>query len=168
MRAQPGRRLVIGIGNDDRGDDAVGRHVARGLRSRVPTDVEVLEHDGEAIRLLELLAAANAAYLVDAAVSGAPPGTITRLEPAGRALPRSRFAASSHGLGLAEAIELAGTLGSLPRHLVVYAIEGADFSPGAPLSPAVAAAAVELEARLLKELEAAPAQRPKIEARPAR
>ena len=156
MRAQPGRRLVIGIGNDDRGDDAVGRRVARGLRDRVQGDVEVLEQDGEATRLLELLAAADAAYLVDAAVSGAPPGTVTRLEPAGAALPRSLFAVSSHGLGLAEAIELARALGSLPRRLVVYAIEGADFSPGKPLSPAVAAAAVEVEGRLLRELEAAP------------
>ena len=155
MTAPRPRRLVIGIGNDDRGDDAAGLAVARGLRGRVPAGVEVLEQDGEATRLLELLAAADAAYLVDAAVSGAPPGTIRRLDPAGAPLPRSLFAVSSHGLGLSEAIELARALGSLPPDLVVYAIEGADFSPGGPLSPAVAAAVVEVEARLLRELEAA-------------
>jgi hydrogenase maturation protease len=41
-------------------------------------------------------------------------------------------------MGAAEAIELARTLGRLPRRLVVYGIEGASFHPGAPLTPAVA------------------------------
>jgi hydrogenase maturation protease len=168
MTAQPGRQLVIGIGNDDRGDDAVGLAVVRGLRGRVPGGVELLEQDGEASRLLELLAAADSAFLVDAAVSGAPPGTIRRLDPVAMELPRALFAVSSHGLGLADAIELGRALGSLPRRLTVYAIEGADFSPGAPLSPAVAAAGIEVEGRLLEELEAVFGQRPKIEARPAR
>jgi len=156
----PQRRLVIGIGNEDRGDDAIGPVVARRLRDRVPDGVGVLERDGEATRLLELLAAADEAYLVDAAVAGAAPGTIRRLDPIDVPLPRTLFAVSSHGLGLAEAIELARALGSLPRRLVVYAIEGADFAPGAPLSPAVAAAAVEVEARLLGEIRAEPAPPP--------
>jgi len=36
------RRLVIGIGHPDRGDDAVGRAVARRLRARAPEGVEIL------------------------------------------------------------------------------------------------------------------------------
>ncbi len=148
------RRLVIGIGNPDRGDDGIGPIVARGLRAHVPEGVEVLEADGEASRLLELLAAAEAAWLVDAAVSGARPGTIRRLDPIAAPLPRSLFAVSSHGLGLVEAVELARALGSLPERLIVYAIEGAEFTPGAPLAPAVAAAAVEVEERLLGEIRA--------------
>ena len=49
-------RLVVGIGNPDRGDDAVGRLVARALRGRVPADVRVVEQDGEATALLAELA----------------------------------------------------------------------------------------------------------------
>jgi hydrogenase maturation protease len=160
MGAQPRRRLVIGIGHPDRGDDAAGLVVARGLRARVPEGVEVLEADGEATRLLELLAEADAAYLLDAAVSGAAPGTIRRLEPAEAPLPRSLFAVSSHGLGLADAIELARALGSLPRRLVVYAIEGEDFAPGAPLTPSVTAAGFEVEERVLAEIRAEPPEPP--------
>jgi len=151
------RRLVIGIGNPDRGDDGVGPAVARRLRARAPDGVELLETDGEASRLLELLAGADVAWLVDAAVSGAAAGTIRRLDPIAAPLPRSLFAVSSHGLGLAEAVELARALGSLPRRLVVYAIEGAGFAPGAPLTPAVAAAVIEAEERLLGEIRAEPA-----------
>ncbi len=158
MSAPQGRRLVIGIGHPDRGDDAVGRVIARGLRGRVPDGVEVLEMDGEASRLLELLADADAAYLADAAVSGAPAGTIRRLDPIDAPVPETLFTVSSHGLGLAAAIELARALGSLPRSLVVYAIEGVDFAPGAPLTPSVAAAGLEVEERLLGEIRAEPAQ----------
>jgi hydrogenase maturation protease len=160
MSVRPRRRLVIGIGHPDRGDDAVGRVVARGLRGRVPDRVEVLETDGEASRLLELLAEAAVAWIIDAAVSGAPPGTIRRLDPTATALPRTLFAVSSHGLGLAEAIELARALGSLPRRLVVYAIEAEGFAPGAPLTPAVEAAALEVEARLLGEVGGEPVRLP--------
>jgi hydrogenase maturation protease len=158
MRAGQGRRLVAGVGHPDRGDDAIGPMVARRLRARVPDGVEVLEVAGEATRLLELMAEADAAYLVDAAVSGAPAGTISRLDPIATPLPRNLLALSSHGLGLVEAVELARALGSLPRRLVIYAIEGAEFAPGAPLTPAVAAAAVEVEARLLSEIRTEPAQ----------
>jgi hydrogenase maturation protease len=148
------RRLVVGIGNCDRGDDGVGPFITRGLRGRLPEGVEVRESGGEATRLLELLAGADAAWLVDAAVSGADPGTIRRLDAAHGPLPGTMLALSSHGLGLAQAVELARALGSLPRRLVVYAIEGAEFAPGAPLSPAVEAAALEVGSRLLAEISA--------------
>ena len=62
---------------------------------------------------------------------------------------------SSHGLGLHQAIELARALGQLPGRCVVYAIEGASFEAGAPLSPAVAAGAVEATERVRAEIAAA-------------
>ncbi len=60
---------------------------------------------------------------------------------------------SSHGLGLAEAVELARALGQLPRSCVVYAIEGESFAVGAPLSPPVATAVADVAARLRVEID---------------
>lgn len=57
-------------------------------------------------------------------------------------------AASSHGLGVGQAVDLGGALHRLPGRLVVVGIEGTDFGPGPGLSPAVAAA-VEPAARLV-------------------
>ena len=45
----------------------------------------------------------------------------------------------SHAFGLAGAVELSRTLGTLPRHLVVIAVEAATFAPRPP-SPQVEAA----------------------------
>ena len=78
--------------------------------------------------------------VVDAAASGAPPGSVRRFEAHAAPLPAHLLRSSTHAFGVAEAIELARALGRLPPILDVYAIEGSDFSAGAGLSPPVAAA----------------------------
>jgi hydrogenase maturation protease len=148
------RRIVLGIGNPDRGDDGAGRKVARLLRRMAPDGVEVAEHDGEATALLTHLDGATAAYLIDACVSGAPAGTVHRFDVSKAALPQSLSRLSTHGFGLAEAVELARALGQLPRRCIVYAIEGESFAPGAPLSPSASAAVAEVIRRLGSEIAA--------------
>jgi hydrogenase maturation protease len=152
MASERRRRMVIGIGNPDRGDDAAGPAVARLLADMLPEDVGIVEHDGETTGLIAQLDGVTAAFLVDACVSGAPAGTVRRFDVAEMALPAASFALSSHGLGLAEAIELARALGHLPPFCVVYAIEGWSFAIGAPLSSPVATAVAAVAARLSVEI----------------
>jgi hydrogenase maturation protease len=149
-----GAFLVLGVGNPDRGDDAVGRMVARSLRTRVESDVRVVEQDGEVTALLAALQTAPRVWLIDAARSGAPPGTIHRIDcsAANPALPRGTV--SSHGFGVAEAIALARALGVLPAQCIVYAVEAEAFVSGAALSPPVANAADRLAARIAEEIRA--------------
>jgi len=153
------RSVVIGIGNPERGDDAVGRRVARRLRGKLPVDIAVVEADGEPATLLSFFKDAEAAILVDACVSGTPAGTIRRFDASAAKLPEAKFSVSTHGLGLGEAVELARALGQLPKRTIVFAIEGREFEIGAPLSQDVAAAVEEACARVLAEFalaEAAP------------
>jgi hydrogenase maturation protease len=146
------RCIVLGLGNPDRGDDAAGREVARRLRGGLPEGVTVAEADGEATDLLARLDDADAVYLIDACVSGAPAGTVRRIDAAREPLPPGAFGLSTHGLGPADAIELARALDRLPETCVVYAIEGAAFETGAPLSPAVAGAVEAVAGRVRDEL----------------
>jgi hydrogenase maturation protease len=150
--ATGGRTLVLGVGNPDRGDDAAGRAVARALVGALPAGIEVAEVGGEATDLLMRFEGAAAAFLVDACASGAAAGTVHRFDVSQNPLPQSAFGVSTHGFGLNEAIELARALGQLPPRCVVYAIDAAGFATGAPLSPAVAAAVVEVASRLRTEL----------------
>jgi hydrogenase maturation protease len=150
----PGGLRVVGVGNDMRGDDAAGLVVARRLRALAP-EADVIERSGEPAELLDALDdGGEGVVLVDAVFSGAPPGEIHRLDASEVALP---FAggASTHGLGLAETIELGRALGRLPPQLLVYGIEGGAFELGAPLSPEVARAAATVAAELLRLLEEA-------------
>ncbi len=146
------RCVVLGIGNLDRGDDAAGRAVAWHLRSFSPANVEILEHDGEGTALLARLDGAAVAFLVDASASQAAPGTIRRFDVSAMPLPDLALGLSTHGFGLAMAIELARALGRLPPRCVVYTIEAGSFEPGAALSAPIQAAVAEVAHRLCAEI----------------
>ncbi|MGA7476419.1 MAG: hydrogenase maturation protease [Thermoplasmata archaeon] len=152
--------LVIGLGNDQRSDDRSGLEVARALRPLLAGKVRVEECESEGIALLELWRGADRVIVVDAVRSGAPPGTVHRLEPGDGFLPGLRTATSTHGLSLAEAVALAKGLGCLPRHLVVYGIEAGDVGMGVALTPAVALGVREVTDRILAELESEPGRAP--------
>ena len=146
---------VIGIGSADRGDDAVGLIVARRLITRSLAGVRVVEHNGESISLLDYLSSAESTYMVDACMVGGPPGTISRFDVAAAALPHVAFGCSTHGMGLAHAVELARALGRLPHRCVLYAIDGRRFEIGAPLSQEVAIAAERVADLIRGELQCA-------------
>lgn len=148
----PVRQVVIGIGNLDRGDDGAGRFALRQLRGRVAADVRLIEETGEATALLAAVEGAAAAYFLDACSSGAPPGTLHRFDLARAPWPGFLLSRAPHGLGLAEALGLARALALLPARCVVYAIEGASFALGAPLSAPVRAQIEPLVARLAAEI----------------
>jgi hydrogenase maturation protease len=143
---------VIGVGNPWRGDDAAGLAVARLLRGTVSPEVDVLEREGEPTGLVDAWEGADAVWLVDAVVSGATPGTVHRLDASAQALPAELASASTHHLGIAEAVELARALGRLPARVVFYGIEAAGAEPGNELSPEVEAAVEQVAAALREEV----------------
>ncbi len=126
--------LVIGIGNQFRCDDAVGLLVARELASLNIPNVTVIEHSGEGASLLETWNGFQTIIIVDAVVSGAQLGTIHTLDAHQQNIPSEFFHYSSHAFGLAEAVELARTLGKLPAHLKIFGVEGTNFDFGESLS----------------------------------
>jgi hydrogenase maturation protease len=131
--------IVIGVGNEFRHDDGAGPAAIAALRGRLE-GVTLAVTDGEPARLIELWAGADHAIVIDAVRAEPPkPGRIHELE-----LPTVAEltwpAVSSHALGLGEAVELARAVDQLPERLLIYAIEGEDFSLGPGLTPAVAAA----------------------------
>ncbi|HEY1197934.1 MAG TPA: hydrogenase maturation protease [Thermoplasmata archaeon] len=166
-RARPGPLpLVIGLGNDHRGDDRSGLEVARALRPRLAGKARVEECASEGIALLELWGGSDRVLVVDAVRSGAAPGTVHRLEPGDGFMPGFRTTTSTHGLSLSEAVALAQGLGCLPRHLVVYGIEADDLGMGVELTPPVARGVQEATDRILAELETDPATAPAVRRSP--
>ena len=154
MSTAPERVVVIGVGNALGGDDAAGLLVARRVRERI-AGIDVVEHEGDSTGLVELLDGAGGAVIVDALRSGSPPGTVRRFDAGAAPLPvRLRGSTSTHAVGLADAIELARTLGRLPARLVVIGIEGERFTAGAAHTPAVEGGIAAATAAVLAELTA--------------
>jgi hydrogenase maturation protease len=145
--------LIIGLGNTDRGDDGLGLVAATELESRGAGGVRVTRHEGEPTALMDMWRGADAVVLIDATSSGAPPGTVHRFEAGQAPLPARHLGRSSHALRPGTAIELARALGRVPRHLLVYGVEGRSFDLGAALSPEVRAALPDLVERILADLK---------------
>lgn len=144
--------MVIGIGNRERADDALGLIAIDRLQREHPAGVEFATARGDVLKVLDLFEGAHKVIMIDAMRSGGTPGQVVRLDVSDVAVKvdLANFA-SSHTVNLAEAIELARTLGRLPAHLIVYGVEAQDFTLGNGLSPAVAAALEGLLTRVRKE-----------------
>jgi hydrogenase maturation protease len=145
------RPLVIGVGNPLRHDDGVGPAVGRAVGLASPA-ARVIEMEGEGAALLEAWTGADLVVIVDAVRSGAAPGTVYRFEPPQDPLPATLSSTSTHAFGLPVAVELGRTLGQLPQRLIVYGIEGVDFTAGEGLSPGVEAAVGTVAARVQADL----------------
>jgi hydrogenase maturation protease len=148
------RVRVVGVGNPEAGDDAVGLLAVRSARADLEAlGAEVVE-TGAGLHVVDLLSGAAAVVVVDAVRAprgGRAPGTIVRAEAGPEGLPAEVGSSlSSHGFGVAEAVGLAAALDDAPR-VVFVGVEVADVTAGHGLSPAVASVLPELAARVVTE-----------------
>jgi hydrogenase maturation protease len=149
------RLKIIGVGNEWRGDDAVGLLVARRLKADRLPGVEIIECRGTVTAVREAWKDAAGAIVVDAVVSGGRPGSIYRFNAYdGERLVQLPRSLSSHGLGVAEALALGQLFQELPPYLIIYGIEGQNFGPGQEVSQEVEAAIPEAVRRLRQEIQA--------------
>jgi hydrogenase maturation protease len=148
--------IIIGVGNPFRSDDGVGIAVLQLIRSKIPADFKVVEETGDGTELLEAWQGADRVILVDAVQSGAPPGTIHRIDARAEKLPSWFSRSSTHAFGIAEAIELARAMNELPASVIIYGIVGLDFSAGTDLSPEVGQVVSKAAQQVLREILAMP------------
>ena len=142
--------LVVGLGNPDRGDDAVGLVVADRLAQQ-EVDAEVRAWQGSDLDLLDLWDGFARVVVIDAARTGDAPGTI--VVATGDEVLASRGGGASHAFGLPETLRLAERLERLPGFVELRLVAVGDHAAhGAPLTPPVARAAARLVRDLTEEL----------------
>jgi len=147
------RILVLGLGNDILGDDAVGLLAARRLRALLPESVEILESAGGGLELLDVLEGYDRALLLDSIATGNhPPGTILEFSADDF---QKIVAPSPHYAGIPELLQMAEQLGiAFPRTIRILAVEVADpYQVREGLSPSAERALPILVSRTLRVVE---------------
>jgi hydrogenase maturation protease len=147
------RTLILGLGNEYAGDDAVGVLAVRALRRKLAGGADVVESGASGLALLEIFDGYDRAVIADSIRTGrSPAGTIIepRLAELGRAT-----APSLHQAGIPELAAVARRLGmGFPDRTRVLAVEVAGpLMFGAPLSEPVAAAVAPLGRRILEQVQ---------------
>lgn len=145
--------LVIGIGNEYRGDDGVGLAAVRALQAIKLMNVRLMESDGNCTTLLESWKNTSKVILIDAVFSGARTGTIFRFDTRAQSIPATYTFSSTHAFGIVETLALARTLNQLPPTMIVYGIEGENFATGDDLSPAVRKAVQKVVAQVIGDIQ---------------
>ncbi len=146
------RVVVLGVGEPLRQDDGLGPRVVGLARDRNGPGVEFVERVTDPLDLLDRWSGARLAIVVDAMRSGAPVGTVRRLEAEEVERAVAEPATSTHGLSLREAVALGRALGRLPERLVVVLVEGVEMALGTELSPPVRAAVSRAANMIVAEL----------------
>ena len=141
MRADGNARIsptmVIGVGNRDRGDDGVGPLAVDALRERLGPLANTFVAEGDLSDLAIRWSRDQAVVIVDGMSSGRAPGSIVETDAITNRLTTEETLLSSHGVGLAEAVELARLLDRLPKRLTVIGVEIGQFGQFDDVSPAV-------------------------------
>jgi len=151
------RIAVVGVGNILSGDEGIGVHIARKLKSyKLPPEVEVYDCGTSGIAVLEALDGADKAVIIDAALTGSKPGTVVKLTlHDAEKMESSIFTmASLHNLDLITTLQLAKLTEAykLPKDIVILAIEPQSLEYSMKLSPILKRRMPELVDAVLKEV----------------
>lgn len=148
-------RYLIGIGNPFRSDDRVGLLIAEAVKEMQIPDLNIRMHSSDGAQLMPIFEQVEKLYLIDAINKSQPtPGKIHRLDLQNTRMPESFYRSSSHLFCIAEAIEMARVLNTLPPVCIFFGIEGMNFSLGEHLSMGVEQAIPLVLDQLTAELEA--------------
>ena len=149
--------LVLGCGNLLRGDDAVGPIAVRELwLCELPDGVRLIDGGTAGMDVAFMMRGAGRVVIIDAAATGAEPGTVYHVPGEELAELPPLAGINSHQFRWDHALALGKwLLGPLmPTDVEVWLIEAQSCAPGAPLSEPVEAAMRALVKRLGDELGA--------------
>lgn len=132
--------LVVGCGNLLRGDDAVGPIAVRELWERgVPDGVRLIDGGTAGLDVAFMMRGAGRVVIIDAAQTGAAPGTVYRVPAEELAELPPLDGIHTHALRWDHAVAFSSWLlgPERPADIEVFLVEAGSLEPGAPLTESV-------------------------------
>lgn len=143
--------IIVGIGNQYRGDDGAGWAVIDGLPASVGSSIKLVKLRGDIAALIEIFSSYAKVYVVDACLGSSLVGTWQRIDLHQQAIPNENPQTSTHGFGLSQAISIAKNLDQLPEKLILYALSGDTYGFCDTLSPPVVKSVDQVIQAILNE-----------------
>jgi len=146
--------IVIGVGNEMRGDDAFGLRLVRRMKGASEAyGAEYIEGGTVGLDLLRYFEKAACLILVDAMDLGLEGGTVLLLGEEEIASTFGDHPLSPHDVKLPELVRIAARMGVKPLHIALVAVQVVQTTRGAGLSPQVEAALPAAEELVRGEIE---------------
>lgn len=116
--------LVLGLGNEILGDDAIGIIVARELSKYLDKSIDIKETFLSGLELLDIITGYDIVFIIDSIKTNDPPGTLYELDI--KNLPKA-LPLSPHYTGVPELIAIATAIGyKMPKRIKILAINVKD------------------------------------------
>jgi hydrogenase maturation protease len=146
---------IIGIGNVLMGDDALGPYAVSLLQSRWewPDRVELIDGGTPGPELAFIMQPFQIALVIDSVDTGAPPGTLARLEKDALIAAAVSPGRTPHDPGLTAAIQQLELMGNGPDNIVLLGLTPDPTNTGSGLSRTVFSAIPELLKAVISEVE---------------
>lgn len=151
----PPRLVILGCGRWSMTDDQAGLLAAQRVARHAPAGVRVLVEEDPCCALGSALTVpTDALWVVDSALADEahPAGTWKVVELHDVADSLKTRGATTHGLNLPLALDLAAALGTLPRHVRLYLVFVKSIGRGLEVTPGVAQAVERVVQRILGDL----------------
>jgi hydrogenase maturation protease len=147
------RVLVLALGNVLLADDGLGADALTRVERdyRIPEGVRLEDGGTLGLALLGLIAESEHVILVDAVETGAPPGTLVRLDGAD-VLDAVRDRLSPHQVGVADLLNAARLIERYPSSVILLGLTPGDIGLAVVRSPAVSEGLEGLAAAVVREV----------------
>lgn len=141
--------LIIGLGNEFRGDDAFGIQVILSLKRKFPLLGKFIIEQGDSSRLLDSWSGRHV-VIVDAIASKVlPVGAMCVSKSRDELIDNNQVLFSTHGLDLGHVLALGRDLKKFPKTVYFIGVVGSDWGMGDPMSQEVEGAIIETKKRIV-------------------
>lgn len=142
---------VIGLGNELRGDDAIGPAIIRELaESNLPVALDLINAGADAFTLLEHLIGDSPVLIIDCARMGKRPGVVLKYNIKDARFKTIENSVSLHGFGFNEVLAMAVKMGKV-ADCTVIGVEPKTVEFGKELSDEVQASIPSIVQMVIEE-----------------
>lgn len=155
--ANPGRTMVLGVGNLLLKDEGFGVHVVSEMqKSRaklpIPPDVEIIDGGTLGLDLLHVIEGVDRLIVVDIVNAGESPGTTFRFRPQDIETV-STEKISFHQVTLFDVLHMAESSGKAPRDVIIIAVQPKEVNWGMELTDELKKKIPDVIKLVVKEIE---------------